>query len=282
MAKKPFKKRPSRAYAKRKPLWTPLAGVTQSSLEKFLACPEQFALSYVEGVTSNKLKTSLEFGSLFHLCCEFQGKESAAMVAKRVCEAYEKTRKTSLTGRDYSELQQLVGTVRTLFPLYVNYWKEKDAKMKWISREKMFSVPYTFNDMDGKPFTINLVGKRDGVFRNIPRDLCLRETKTKSEINLEAIRDGLRADFQSLFYLLALRIEFNEEPKEIDYNVVRRPGMYMGKKDSSMLSFFKRVEADILKRPTYYFARFRVMLSPGTIDKFRQVTLDPALRRLVQ
>lgn len=283
MAGKPFKgkKKPNRTYANRKPLWTPLAGITQSALTKFVDNPEEFAQSYIDGVTSNKVKDSLEFGNLFHLCCEFQGKASAIAIAKKCCDSYQKTRGTSVGPKEMFDLQKLISKVRTVFPLYEAYWREKEKLKKWVSREKMFSVPYTFKDIDGKPVTINLVGKRDGVFRNKPGDLCLRETKTKSEINMEAIRDGLRADFQTLFYILAARLEFKEDIKEVDYNIIRNPGQHYTKTDS-LQSYQKKIETDIGKRPSHYFARFLVTLSPDTIERFCQMSLDPALRRLLQ
>lgn len=279
MAKRPFKRRPN--YSKRRPLWTPAKGITQSGLTKFLECPEQFALSYIEGHTSRKVSKPLEFGNLFHLCCEFQGKESPEAVALRCTNVYIKSRRSSIESTDYDELQRLAGAVRIVFPLYVKNWEKKDKLIRWVSREKAFSVPYSFQDHNGATITINLVGKRDGVYYDPKRNLCLFETKTKSEINSDEIRDGLRADFQTLFYLLALRLETGKEPYEVLYNVVRRPGQRLTKSDT-LASYLAKIEADIKKRPNHYFARWHVTLSKGSLDKFCRITLDPALRNFLQ
>lgn len=283
MARKPFKKKPNRRYSTRKPLWTPSAGITQSGLERYLVCPEQFALSYVEGVTSAKLKTAIEFGSLFHLCSEFVGKELPDLVAKRCCDAYKKTRLKTLPRdpKSRAELEELIGKVRIMFPLHCRYWEKYERKRRWIAHESQFSVPYTFTDHDGAPYTINLVGKIDKLFRNSKNRLGIHEKKTKSEVNSGEISDGLRADFQTLFYATAVSIKTGEVPLEIDYDVIRRPQQYIGKKDT-LQTLLARIESDVNKRPTHYFARFLVTIAPDTIPNFRKYTLDPALRDLVR
>lgn len=265
----------------RQPLWNPLLGITQTGLTQFVGNEEEFAVNYVEGWSPNKFREALEFGNLFHLCCEFQGKDSPEMIAKKCCDAYVKSRKINNNDREYQKLQEMVGVIRTLFPLYVKKYAAYDKQIRWISREKPFSVPYQFKDYDGKTRTINLVGKRDGVYRDSSGSLNLFETKTKSDINTEAIRDGLRADFQTLFYLLALKLETGTGPKQVLYNVVRRPGQKFGKKDT-FKTFLDRVEKDIRSRPKHYYGRWRVTLSPNTLTAFQQLTLDPALRRLVR
>jgi hypothetical protein len=275
-----FKPNYAKSAKPRLPLWTPKSGVTQSSLSKFLECPEQFALSYVEGITARRLSEPLEFGNLFHLCCEFQGKESAEAVAIRCTNAYVKTRSKNLDPSDHESLQRLIGLIRVIFPRYVKYYAKDDAKIKWISREKPFSVPYQFIDAQGKTQAINLIGKRDGVYRDTKGNVCLFETKTKSEIKASEISDGLRGDFQTLFYLLALMIELKIEPQETLYNVVRRPRQKMNQRES-MKAYLDRVADDINKRPKHYFARWRVHLNKNSIPSFRQLTLDPTLRNLI-
>lgn len=275
-----FKPNYAKSKKARKPLWTPTSGITQSGLSKFLDCPEQFALSYVEGVTSKRISEPLEFGNLFHLCCEFQGKKSPEVVAADCGKAYIKSRQGSIDHSEYDKLQKLVGLVKIVFTRYVKYWAAKDKAIRWISREKPFSVPYTFTDGNGKPTSINLIGKRDGVYNDSKSNLCLFETKTKSQINSAEITDGLRGDFQTLFYLLCLEIELKRSPREVLYNVIRRPGQRYSK-GSNLQAFLAKVAADIDKRPKHYFARWRVTLTQGSLARFRQVTLDPTLRNLV-
>lgn len=276
--------RPPGAFAKskkpRSPLWNPLAGITQTGLDRFMVCPEQFSVNYIDGNSPRKFREPLEFGNLFHLCCEFQGKDTPTAIAKKCCDAYVKSRLANAGDIDRDKLQQMVGVIQLIFPKYAAYYSAKDRVIKWIGREKVFRVPYPFQDYDGKTLTIDLVGKMDGVYRDLTANVPnLKETKTKSNINAEAIRDGLRADFQTLFYLLALRLETKKEPKEVLYDVIKRPGQRWNKTDT-MKSYLARIEADINKKPKQYFARWRVTLSSGTIDNFCKMTLDPTLREL--
>lgn len=276
------RKRPinfSKSKKPRSPLWNPLAGITQTGLDRFMTCPETFAVNYIDGHTPKKFREPIEFGNLFHLCCEFMGKDTPAAIAKKCSAAYIKSR-TALAGDvDRDKLHQMAGVIQVIFPKYAAYYATKDKAIRWITREKPFRVPYSFRDYDGKTVTIDLVGKMDGVYRDSTAAICLKETKTKSKINAEAIRDGLRADFQTLFYLLALRLMLGKEPKEVLYDVIKRPGQKFGKTDT-MKTYLARIEADINKKPKQYFARWRVTLSKDTIDTFCRATLDPVLREL--
>lgn len=270
----------SKSKKPRQPLWNPLAGITQTGLEKFIGNEEEFAVNYIDGWSPKRFSEPLEFGSLFHLCCEFQGKDTPEAISKKCCDAYVKHRQLNAGETDHQKLQMMVGSIQTIFPHYCRYHAARDKTIRWISREKPFRVPYSFIDYDGKTQTIDLVGKRDGVYRDTQTAVPnLKETKTKSQINQEAIRDGLRADFQTLFYLLALRLETGKEPKEVLYDVIKRPGQKFTKKDT-LQSYLAKIDQDIRKHPKSYFGRWRVTLSVGTIDMFRKVTLDPALRRL--
>ena len=269
-----------RKTSSRKPLWTPAAGLSQSALSKWLACPEQFSLSYIEGITSRSLSVPIEFGNLFHLCLEFQGKDTPESVAAKCCSAYLLSRGKNVIQSEYDEFQRLVGLVKVVFPLYVKRWEVKDKLIRWIAREQKFKVSYPLSAGTGPSSRIILVGKRDGVFRDSKKRLCLFETKTKSDINTAAITDQLRADFQTMFYLVTLMMETGETPAEVLYNVVRRPGLRYRKGDS-LQKYLDRVKADIEFRPSYYFSRWRVQIDASSLTAFRQITLDPALRNFL-
>lgn len=266
----------------RKPLWTWDKGLSQSAIKKFSICPEQFSLSYIEGVTSRKLSVPIEFGNLFHLCCEFQGNDTPEAIAGKCCTAYLASRLKTAEKSQHDDLQRLVGTVARIFPPYVKYWAKQDKDIKWVSREKVFGVPYSFNDpQGGKSESITLVGKRDGVYVNKLKRLCLFETKTKGDIDGNEIADQLKADFQTLFYLLTLKIETGQNPEEVLYNVVRRPGQRFTKTDT-LNTYLDRIALDIKKRPDYYFARWRVIIAPGMLETFAKIALDPTLCLFIQ
>lgn len=262
------------------PLWDWTKGITQSGIESFLACREQFALGYVDGWAPRKFSEALEFGSMFHFMQEKIGSAPPEIIAKEVTKSYEATRKKTILPSELNDLELTLAKVEAIFPLYVECWQEDDAKIQWLEHEQVFRVDHKFLTVDGAPSQTTLTGMRDKGYRR-NGNLGLFETKTKSSIDDVAIQDGLRADLQTLLYLLALRYEYNEEPKEILYNIVRRPQLKL-KKDEHVSAFKQRIIEDIKERPEWYFRRFEVTVVPGDIDLFVETTLDPVLRNMLQ
>lgn len=276
---KTLKKRP--VFQQTTPLWDWTKGVTQGSLESFMACREQFALGYVEGWASKSFSVALEFGSVIHLMLERTGTAPPTEVARTVTRQYEASRKKTLNPSDLNTMQLTLANAEAIFPEYVKYWADYDTKINFIQREHVFKVPHKFIGLDGKVTELDLKGMRDGEYENRIGDLGLFETKTKSQIDDVAIQDGLRADLQTCMYLYSLRRETRREPKEILYNIIRRPQLRQ-KKDEPVDAYMQRVVEDIRERPEWYFRRFEVTVQPGDIETFIETTLDPVLRQLLQ
>lgn len=258
--------------------WNLDAGTTFSMLNLFGECREQAFQSYVNGYSSRKLKDGLEFGSIWHLCQEHfykNTKQSASKVAVKCCLAYEKFRKPTLFKNEYQSFQLLLGIAETMFPLCVKFWEQDDQEIDWVEPEQKFKTPYEFTDVDGQKRTIYLRGMRDGVYRE-DGILGVFETKTKSVVQENAIRDQLKADLQTLIYVTTAMLEFGEMPKKVMYNVIRRPAI-KPKQNEGLNDFLKRLKADVIKRPKFYFMRWNVDLVKSDIVNFRRETLDPLL-----
>lgn len=280
---KPSKRRSTpQRKAQPKTLWTWAAGATQSALTTYMSCPEQFALKYVEGVTSNHLTTPLEFGSMFHLCSEHQETASPEVVAAKATAAYIALRKKTIANDEYQDLLKLGGLVEVVFPQYVKYHKDHEKKINWVQRELLFDAPYTFKDDSGRDVVIQLRGKIDGVYRRKDGSLGIREIKTKSKIVGHEIAAGLKSDFQTLFYAVALWLVFGEYPAEVLYDVVKRPGQRDRKTPETQQQFLARVAADIRKKPRDYFGRWQVVVGATVLENFRRACLDPILRDLLR
>ena len=276
--KKAKQKRIAKCYDNPAIPWNLDAGTTFSMLNLFQDCREQAYQSYVMGYSGKKLKDGLEFGSIWHLMQEhYYGdiKQSPAKVAAKVCLAYEKWRKPTLFKNEHENFQILLGVAELMFPLCVKHWAADDAEIEWIEQEQKFKTPYEFLDVDGKKRTIYLRGMRDGVYRE-DGILGVFETKTKGQINQTAIRDQLKADLQTLIYVTTAMIEFGEMPKKVMYNVVRRPQLKR-KQNEGLNDFLKRIKADVIKRPKFYFMRWNVDLLKSDIVNFRKETLDKLL-----
>jgi hypothetical protein len=277
--KKPRSRKPER------PVWTLEDGTTYSSLSTFLDCPEQFALKYVDGYTRSSLSVPLEYGSLMHAAIErqFDGLSPKELIGQ-LGDKYLSFRLGTLPNpSDRDRLKKLVEVAKVTFPAYCEYWEEDDAKLTWIKREAQFNVPYKLVMPDGKVEVIRLRGMRDGVYRQ-PKsgELAVFETKNKSRISEQEIIDGLKADMQTLLYILATEIELKETPTAVKYNVIRRGDDLYQRKEETLGSYSDRLAEDIKKRPEHYFMRFHVTIDRNDIDSFKQYTLDPLLRRFVQ
>lgn len=263
----------------RGPLWDWTKGVTQSSLETFLACREQFSLGYIEGWTAKQFSVPLEFGTLIHFMLERLPGEPHA-IAREVCQSYEKARKKTLNSSDMQTMEITLCNAEAIFPVYCEYWEEMDSKIDWIQRESIFKIKHPFMVPGEGTRSIDLTGMRDAVYRNSVKKLGLFETKTKSSIDDLAIQDGLRADLQTLLYLYSLWRDFKEYPQEILYNVIRRPQLRLKVKES-VQEYKTRVSEDIKERPNFYFRRFEVTVIEGDLETFIDTTLDPVLRQLL-
>ena len=258
--------------------WEWSSGTTFSMLSQFLECREQTYLTYFEGWTSRRLKSGLEFGSIWHLCQEIYYKDtkvSPVVVANKVCSAYEKWRRKTLFTNEHNNFETLLGTAEAVFPACCDHWKSDDKEIDWLAPEQKFSVPYEFVDYNGKSRIINLNGMRDGLFSD-EGGLGVFETKTKSIVDTSAIRDQLKSDMQTMIYLVTAGIEFEEQPQQVLYNVVRRPTLKR-KVSESVDEFLYRVRKDVDSRPDHYFMRWGVQLQKNDIKTFREQTLDPLL-----
>lgn len=266
-----------------KPLWTLEKGVTFSGLQTWETCQEQFGLKYVDGWTQKKVSIPLEYGSLFHFGLEHQFKFSSPQECiAAVTSAYKKYRAKSVkNSKERDTLDALCGLATVTFPHYCKYWGDDDKSIEWIGREEKFSVPYVVQTPEG-PREIRLNGMRDGLFRE-KRMKGLFETKTKSRWSDYEIINGLKADMQTLFYCFVTAIETGEAPQTVKYNIIRRYDINkrLESKKNTLDSVMNEIDDDMIRRPEFYFARFRCDLAKSDIENFRKRTLDPLLVRFI-
>jgi hypothetical protein len=262
------------------PLWDWTKGITQSAITDFLNCREQFSLKHLEGWTRKGFSLPMEFGTVFHFCLRDEDGDPEKTV-KGISNAYFKSRKSDLAGEDSSNLEKMLAQIEVVFPLYCNHWRKENTKLRFLNKETSFRTPYTFLSRDSEPITIDLRGCRDGEYHNSQHKLGLFETKTKSVIDNMAIQSQLRADLQTMFYLLSLQKDYSETPEEITYNVIRRPALRVGQTET-LPEYKDRLTRDIQNRPDWYFARWEVTVIPQDLENFKSRILDPVLRQLYE
>lgn len=263
-----------RAKPPDKLLWSIDDGLSFSSLSTWVNCREQFALSWIDGLTPKRLSIPLEFGSVFHQALENQFVATPREVIGRVTEHYRKHRlKTIVKSSDKDSLELILGLARIVFPHYCEYWRTDDALIKWVGREEKFDIQYP---LPSKDITVRLRGMRDGLYEIGDRVFGLFETKTKSKILEREIMDTLHYDMQTMMYCITTYYDYGRYPNQIKYNVVRRPDLYY-RKGEKLSDYLKRVDEDIQSRPDHYFKRYTATIQLDDIERFISQTLNPIL-----
>ena len=283
MAKKNFRLPARKKKKDYVPLWKIEDGITYSALSKWLECPEQFSLQWIDGLSKKKISIPLEFGSIIHYALENQGKASPPEVIHKITDHYRKYRGASLqSSAERDTLNFILGLAEVTFPHYCNYWAKDDALMTWVGREEKFKIPYSFLDNNGEEVKITLRGMRDGIYTMEGTELYgIFEIKTKSRIEENNIIDNLQYDMQTLMYCLCTKLSTGRSPNQIKYNVIRRPDLYR-RKNEGHIDYLRRVDQDILERPDHYFKRYTATILEDDLERFRTKTLNPILNLFVQ
>ncbi len=277
--------REKKSKERKGPLWKGPEedGITFSLLSRFLVCRERFRILTLEGLGPQEgFNHKLEFGNMWHVCEETAQKGSNSNLSwETALNEYKKKlmEKYRLQQEDIARWSRIVAV---MFRHYNEYWaKHNDEKMaKTLEREKVFNVSYPLPS--GR--VVRLKGKRDKVDligKGKDQKIYLQENKTKSRIDELSIRRQLTYDLQTMLYLVALS---EENPSKypiggVRYNVIRRPELRQGKKES-VDEFVNRVEETVKEQADLYFMRWKCEVSTTDIDNFRKDCLDPILENL--
>tara|TARA_R110000803_G_scaffold3285_3_gene11190 strand:- start:1708 stop:2874 length:1167 start_codon:yes stop_codon:yes gene_type:complete len=306
---KPIRKK-TKPPKKKKCLWNgPVKdGVTNSLLTRFSCCRERFRLYAVEGLREDEgYKDAIEWGNFWH---EAEEALARGIDWKRVLSKYQNTLRSQYGSSHDAEIRRDYRAVSTMFPLYIDHWKDhgEQKKMQSIFQEASFRVPYNGIVLRGKWDSVYRVGKSKNIY--------LMEHKTKGRIDEHAILKTLSANQQTMIYQITLQLFIdghgtidNLSPKKVEafrkslkgckvqgvlYNVILRPkiGQYgfrqrkgrvvQGKLKGAETEkqFYNRVSESIAEKSNEYFFRWKAEVSAEDRDKFCQRTLDPILTNL--
>jgi hypothetical protein len=293
--------------ARKEPLWTgpngegSNGGVTQGLLARFLTCRERTRLMLVEGIKHKEgFNARIEYGSMWHVCEEalaaevekFGEQVGTTLGDDNLLEYCQQLRKRFPFSQE--EIAHWRGMCREFFPLYVEHWRNHPDVLERtpLLQEYMFDVPYQLPSgrtvrLRGKWDSVDLIGSGKGA------GIFLQENKTKSTIKQEALLAELGSGFelQTMFYLTALdeaktTAEFEQGDdvqrlletaplSGVRYNVIRRPAHKTA--ESALKKFHEDADNNRLGE---WFARFKVVVRPADIERFRRQCLDPVLENL--
>lgn len=244
-------------------------GITQGLLTLWLECRMK-AFYFLQGYTPKGVPLALTYGTIGHAMLE---KAYEAYRLKRIqsvpdntfiVRAAKEVEKSWLQENSrpskgmLEDLEFSLLCAERVLPIYFQHWASDFKKIEWLKVESAFKIPYTTKD--GRKTFIR--GRIDGAFRR--NGLWLLESKFKSVINEIDLLDTLAIDTQIMVYLWAMVNGYKFDPSGVVYNVTRRPGLKR-RVGEGLEQFGKRIEADVKKRPEWYFYRFEVSMGKADV-----------------
>jgi hypothetical protein len=306
-------------HKKAEPLWkgpmddSPMGGITQSMLGRFLVCRERFRLHYIEGLQPiPKFQSAIEVGNMWHACEEALARVDVKHMKgdyrpwEEPLLAYAKLTAAKYAN-DGKDVEKWYLWVKHMFPEYVAYWNtHKDVVNRTpLMQEQVFHVPYTLPS--GR--VVYLKGKYDAVdlIKDSQRGpgIYLQENKTKGDLDQPKITRQLGFDLQTMMYLLALSIEMkimdagSAPIRGVRYNCVWRNMPIRRHKEKVTVKKLKSGDVRtvvpeetwdhywerflneyVRDEPQLWFKRWQVDVTPADVRKFQTKCLDPILEQL--
>ena len=256
-------------------------GITQSLLSAFASCRVQI-LNTLELWETLGFRLPLTLGSITHGTLEDYANAIIKGADVSSSDVTDKIVKNAITTRVKKELPEISSVAATeeltqaadmmqsVLQVYTQYWK-KDHKRKWFAMEDVFDIMWLPPSKALGPYRLR--GKIDGAFCKGKKDAWLQETKTAGQIREEELTDALSFDFQSLFYLAAMKVKYPQFSwKGVEYNVIRKPQL-KAKKGENRKAFLERIWDDVNERPDFYFNRFELVFPEEVQDEFAEQLL---------
>src|SRR3990167_8586813 len=262
-------------------------GVTQSLIGAYRECPVECKLRYYDGWTPRYYSKPIHFGNCVHhvlaSCYADNVSQPLAGEILRLIREYEAIWENE-QGGDFNTKQQETwdevyilaeAICLTYFEIY-----SKDFKHTWEFTEKDFAVEYQFQSYGENQVVTKLRGKIDGCFKDVHTGKpWLIDHKTKSMINIDAIKSVLPFDTQCNLYMLAWQKQTGEYPAGIIYNIIRTPQSKL-KQGESKNEFIDRFRETVQKDPDHYFYRVKFQIAPEELQQWEQNWLIPNLQEI--
>ncbi len=258
-------------------------GVTQSMLNTFQTCERRADLYLKRGLFRESSQESFAFGSAWHdvqnVCFSLAREGHPLATAQELVSFYDAHTSKPITDVAVHERRELLlAKLQAVTEGYLDQWSLDFTDRDWVALEHTFEFKL-FLPRFGKPVTMR--GKIDGLSRiRSDGSLQLKESKTRSQVNEDSITDKLPIDLQINLYAQAVRLEFQEFPKSVLYDVVRNPMFRLGAKET-LHGYMQRVRDDVEKRRDHYFFRYvSALFEPDHRMWFRE-QLTPLVERFV-
>jgi len=238
-------------------------GVSQSILSTFLSC-RQAARYYLDLWESPSVSFALMFGTLFHSLLEHYYKALATGQGVKAFVGFDAVFSHWVAkdagSIDAQKLEQFEAMAFALFGPYCKHWEKEDLKRQWVGVETVFDTNW-----EG----YRLRGMRDGMFLvNKGKEHWILEHKTTTTLDSDSLSLRLNFDLQNLFYILNTEQEYGVKVAGVLYDLIRKPALRQGKKES-FNEFASRMVTAVNDAPGEYFARFPLVYPETVKQRFR-------------
>jgi hypothetical protein len=275
----------------------PNGGVTQGLIGKFIFCRDRFRVRVFEGwETRAGFSAPIEYGCYWHAAEEAY--KTDPKKPHKWLEAILAYRDVLLNKypMDRPAVNHWFSICSAQVPVYVDHWAKHPEEVTRVRLmpEQCFDVPYTLPyskrtiRLRGRWDSIDLVSALTKLAKHTPADagIWLQENKTKSQINHAELQQQLKFDLQTMLYIIALRIAWEDQEwcngllgrspvRGVRYNVIRRSSH---KSPESMLQKIREDQAAM--RAGEWFGRWNVPISDEDVRVFKKECLDPILEQM--
>ena len=261
-------------------------GVSVTILQDFLECREQVKFR-VNRVQSRADSLALTFGGVGHDILSFAHNEIRTGKLKKMphrkkvvtwieeAEHNWKKQHTAASAKALQNLELSCGFLEAVMPMYFDTHKDTLFAWEWLAVEDWFNVDYPITLDDGTELSIEIKGKLDGLYK-LAKYNYVFESKFKSRFDTGVMADTLELDLQVLLYMYCIGAYYDIDIRGTTYNIVRRPGLRQGKKET-FVAYIKRCVDDVKARPDFYFVRIPMVYSKQKVNSFETV-LDSLLK----
>ena len=258
-------------------------GITQSILALYQQCRRKADLAIRKGIVRESSGESYAFGGAFHgvndlVFTHFMRTGEVISATQAVTFWDEDSSPQRVDPAEHERRETMFAQLEAVYEGYQQQWAGDFTDKKWVALEDKFE--FSLKLSNGR--IVPIKGKIDGLAELVTdSSLQLKETKTRGQVDEDGIVDKLPIDLQVNLYAEAVWQKYGRFPKSVLYDVVRRPLLRLGKKET-LRGYMERIIDDcVTNRPDHYYFRYISALDEGEHAEWMAQQLIPLVEEFV-
>jgi hypothetical protein len=167
------------------------------------------------------------------------------------------------------EYEYWTGVLPAYQQMYAMHYREEKS-MEWLYIEEQLTAEFMGFKLRGM---LDLVSDKYHF---------IRDFKTTSSAWLLS-SNGWHFKLQFMFYCWLMKQNhpvWTSKPFDFQLDILQKPALKQTQADGSLVGHIRRVKADIMKRPEFYFKRETKQILPENIDHFEKHVLTPKIQTI--